>query len=223
MLKLLVDGGILMLPLVIMSIMAVGVVLDRWVAFRAYARVDNRSLRSQVMRLLWDGRVEEAALLCAQTPGPVAAVMLVGLQAYLKHHERASVEASGSLSLIVKEAMDNFQVNAVSSVEKRFSLLTVIGNAAPLVGMLGTVVGMIDSFEALAALGGSDKAAIARGISVALITTAGGLIVALVAVLPYNFFTAKADAVDLEIEDMKGQLIDTIAMSRERAQLAGAG
>ena len=77
-------------------------------------------------------------------------------------------------------------------------------------GMTGTVTGMIASFAAMAE-GGVNNSAVAGGISEALITTAGGLIVALIAVIPYNYFNARSDSVDLEIEEVKAQFVDTIA------------
>jgi biopolymer transport protein ExbB len=183
-------------------------------AFRRYAAIDNRSLRSRVMEFIWEDEVDKAALLCARTPGPVSAVLLAGLQAYDGARERSqSGETAVPMTVTVKEAMDDYAIHAISAVEKRFALLSTIGNAAPLMGMLGTVTGMIASFAALEA-GGVSSSAVAGGISEALITTAGGLAVALIAVIPYNYFNAKSDAVDLEIEEVKAQFVDTIAKAQ---------
>ncbi|MFW5750486.1 MAG: MotA/TolQ/ExbB proton channel family protein, partial [Planctomycetota bacterium] len=174
MLKILVDGGYMMIPLMFCSVLAVGVVIDRGLAFMRYARVDTRSLRAQVMQMLREGRVQEAALLCAQTPGPVAAVLLAGIQAYAKHLGRVG---EGEVAATVKTTMEEFSVHALSAVEKRFGVLSTIGNAAPLLGMTGTVVGMIASFDALQQQAG-DVGVVAGGISTALITTAAGLMIA---------------------------------------------
>ena len=101
--------------------------------------------------------------------------MLAGLQAYETASQR---ESSIPVTVTVKEAMDDYAIHALSAVEKRFAVLSTIGNAAPLMGMTGTVTGMIASFAAMSE-GGVNNSAVAGGISEALITTAGGLIVAL--------------------------------------------
>jgi biopolymer transport protein ExbB len=212
-------GGPMMYPLMGCSVVAVAVILDRYAAFSRYARVDNRSLRSRVIEHLWEGDLASAALLCAKTPGPVSAVLLAGIQAYLRHQERG-----GDLpaTAVVKEAMDDYTIHAISAVEKRLSTLSTVGNAAPLFGMTGTVTGMITAFDALVSLSGSAEGQrlIARGISEALITTAAGLIIALMAVLPWHYYIARADAIGLEIEETKTQFIDTISAyeaARQRA------
>ena len=217
MLEHLYDGGYMMAPLVVCSIIALAVILDRFLAFRRYAAVDNRSLRAQVMRHIWQDEIDKAALLCSQTPGPISAVLLAGVQAYQSAQDR---ESSIPITVTVKEAMDDYAIHALSAVEKRFSVLSTIGNAAPLMGMTGTVTGMIASFAAMSE-GGVNNSAVAGGISEALITTAGGLIVALIAVIPYNYFNSLSDSVDLEIEEVKAQFVDTVAegslsMSRAR-------
>ena len=206
MLQIILAGGWMMLPLLLFSVLATAVIIDRALAFWNHKHIDNRSLRSQVMHLLRQGQAQEAAMLCARTPGPVSAVLLSGLQAYAKHLQRVDVN---ELAATVKTTMEEFSIHAISAVEKRFGVLNTIGNAAPLLGMTGTVVGMIASFEMLA-LHGGDMNYVAGGISVALITTAAGLIIALIAVIPFNFFTSQADAIDLEIEETKSQFIDFI-------------
>lgn len=206
MLKTIVDGGWMMIPLMVESVIALGVVLDRAVSFWRLNQVDTRSLRAQVMQLIREDRVQEAALLCAQTPNPVSAVLLAGIQAFDKHR---AIADKRDVAATVKTAMEEFAVHAISAVEKRFSVMVTIGNSAPLLGMTGTVVGMIMSFEQLAQ-GGGNAAKVAEGISVALITTAAGLLIAMLAVLPYNYFMSLSAQVDLEIEECKTQFIDFI-------------
>lgn len=208
------QGGYMMAPLVVCSIIALAVILDRWMAFRRYQAIDNRSLRARVMEYIWEGDVDKAALLCARTPGPVSAVLLAGVQAYDSARERiAAGNTSVPLTVTVKESMDDYAIHAISAVEKRFAVLSTIGNAAPLMGMTGTVTGMIASFAAMSS-GTVDNNAVAAGISEALITTAGGLIVALIAVIPFNYFSSKSDGVDLEIEEVKAQFVDTVAKAQ---------
>lgn len=204
----LMQGGFMMLPLAAFSVVAIAVVLDRWRAFRRYDKVDNRSLTARVIEHTWNDDLGSAAMLCSHTPGPVAAVLLAGIQAYDKARSR---EASPiPVHVTVKEAMDDYSVRAISAVERRFGVLSTVGNAAPLLGMTGTVLGMIASFESLAS-GGVNNEGVAAGISEALVTTATGLIVALMAVIPFNYFNSRSDGIDLAIEEVKAQYVDTVA------------
>jgi biopolymer transport protein ExbB len=202
----------MMVPLAICSVVSIAVVLDRWRAFRRYSSIDNRSLTSQVIQLIWEDDVEQAAVLCANTPGPISAVLLAGIQAYDKAKQRED-DSTIPVHVTVKDAMDDYSIRAISAVEKRFAVLSTVGNAAPLIGMTGTVLGMIATFDVLSS-GGVNNEGVAAGISEALVTTASGLIVALLAVIPFNYFNSQSDAIDLSIEEMKAQFVDTVAQVR---------
>ena len=214
MLEKLIQGGPLMLPLLVCSILAVAVVIDRWLAFNANSKIDSRGLRARVFKLLAENRIDEAAVLCTHTPGPVSAVLLAGLDSYARHKEFTA--RAESVTLIMKEAMTDYAQHAMSGVEKRLNVLSTVGNAAPLLGMTGTVTGMINSFNTIAAAGAISPGLVAGGISEALITTAAGLLVALMAVLPYHWFTARADDIHLEIQESTSELLDFVATQVER-------
>jgi len=216
MLETLVKGSYLMIPLLVCSWLTLAVVIDRALAFRAHRRIDNRSLRAHVLQRLDAGRVDEAGRLCADTPGPVSAVLLAGLQSYDKHRQRN--KHPEAVTAAMDKAMDDCSLHAMSAVERRLNVLATIGNAAPLLGMTGTVTGMIRSFDALSKMGGLNAAAVAGGISEALITTATGLLIALAAVIPYNLFSAMADRIDLEIEESSSELLDFVTTRLETAR-----
>jgi len=207
------DGGAMMIPLMFCSVLAVTVAIDRGVAFLNYRKIDTRSLRARLLELVGEGRVDEAARLCADTPGPVSAVLLVGLQSYQKH--RPLTDRVDDLVDVMEKSMDDYAQHATSAIEKRLGVLSTIGNASPLLGMTGTVVGMIIAFDELAGGGGVGGAGqnerVAAGISTALITTAAGLIIALMAVIPYNFFNSASNGITLEIEEATTELLDFIA------------
>lgn len=205
-----VDGGGMMIPLMFFSVLAIAVAIDRGVAFLNYRKIDTRSLRSRLLELVGQGRIDEAARLCADTPGPVSAVLLVGLQSYQKH--RPLTERVDDLIDVMEKSMDDYAQHATSAVEKRMGILSTIGNASPLLGMTGTVVGMIIAFQGLAETGGLESGGkVAEGIATALITTAAGLIIALIAVIPYNFFTSMSNGIELEIEEATTELLDYVA------------
>lgn len=208
MLHLLIAGGSMMVPLLVCSILAVAVVIDRGYAFYLHSKTDTRSLRRRVLELLGEDRVDEAAALCAGTPSPVSAVLLTGLQSYKRHREIAP--RAESLMAIMEKAMDGYAQQAMKAVEKRFNVLVTIGSAAPLFGMTGTVTGMIASFGAMSAAG-VEASGVAAGISEALITTAAGLLIALAAVIPYNVFLSMSERIDLEIEEAHSELLEFVA------------
>ncbi len=214
MLEKLIQGGPLMIPLVVCSILTLAVVIDRFAAFYKNSRIDTRALRARIMELLMQCRLAEAAVLCASTPGPVSAVLLTGLQAYNKLKKMQ--DSPDSLRHGTEKAMNDYSLHAMSAVEKRLNVLSTVGNAAPLIGMAGTVTGMIKSFNVMAASAGLDASSVSTGISEALITTAAGLLIALAAVIPYNIFTSMADNIELEIEEATTELLESISTFRDR-------
>lgn len=205
-------NNLVMLALGICNVIAIGVIVDRFLAFTSHWSTDTRSLRAQVLDLVADGQVEEAAALCYTTPGATSSVLLAGLQNYARH--RAITDDVKTLTANMEKAMDDFAQHAMSAVEKRLIVLSTIANAAPLLGMTGTVLGMIAAFGELSA-GTVDNQSVAQAISFALVTTAVGLIIALIAVIPFNYFSAAADQVDLEIEESTAELIDFVATQVE--------
>ncbi|MBM4143937.1 MAG: MotA/TolQ/ExbB proton channel family protein [Lentisphaerae bacterium] len=184
MLEIIIKGGSMMVPLVAESVLALGIALDRWLAFRRDAKIDVRTLRAKVLRLLGEGRLAEAADLCASTPGPVSAVLLAGIQAYARHSK--VTQRAETLRPLVEDALEDYAFTAMRAVGIRMNVLSFIGTSAPLFGMTGTVTGMIKSFNAIAGAGALEGGIVAAGIAEALITTAAGLLIAMGAVIPYH-------------------------------------
>lgn len=210
MLDTIIKGGSMMVPLVAESVLALGVALDRWVAFQNAAKVDTRTLRAKVIRMLGEGKLREAADLCASTPGPVSAVLLAGIQAYARHSavsERAEV-----LRPLIQDALEDYAFTAMRAVEKRLNVLSFIGSSAPLFGMTGTVTGMIKSFSAIAGAGALEGGIVAAGIAEALITTAAGLLIAMGAVIPYHYFTSCTDKIEQDIHEAGAELLDFVTL-----------
>jgi biopolymer transport protein ExbB len=206
MLEQILSGGPMMWPLMACSLVALAVVYERWVAFRANRKVDTHSLRSKVLASLRDGDPQAAIDECIATAGPVASVLLVGLRSYVQLQVKQ--EGSETMRMVVGQVMEDYTVQAMGVVNKRLDVLTMIGTSAPLLGMTGTVTGMIVSFKAMAAMGGS--ADVANGISEALVTTAAGLIIALGAVIPQSLFNRWSDEIELEIEEATADLLEFI-------------
>jgi biopolymer transport protein ExbB len=210
MLENILKGGPIMVPLVICSLVSLAVVFDRWRAFRENRKVDTRSLRSKVLTDLRNNNIEGAISECESSHGPIASVLLAGLRSY--SHLSGKGESSETMRLVVGQVMEDYSAQAMSVVNKRLDVLTTIGTAAPLLGMTGTVTGMIASFAGLADAGsvGGSGGAVANGIAEAMVTTAVGLIIALLAVIPQSVFNRWSDEIELEIEEGTSEVVEFI-------------
>jgi biopolymer transport protein ExbB len=210
MLEHILKGGPMMIPLVICSLISLAVVYDRWTAFKKNRRIDTRSLRAKVLEHLRLNNVNAAIDECVSTKGPVAAVMLNGLRSY--GHLQSKNEKSETMRMVIAQSMEEYSAQAMSVVNKRLEFLSTIGTAAPLLGMTGTVTGMIASFAGLADAGsiGGSGGLVAEGIAEALVTTAVGLIVALMAVIPQSVFNRWSDQIELEIEESSSEMVEFI-------------
>jgi biopolymer transport protein ExbB len=210
MLEHLLKGGPLMVPLILCSLISLAVVYDRWFAFRENRKVNTRSLRSKVLGHLRKNDIEAAARECESAKGPIASVLLAGLRSYQKLSGKQ--ESSETMRLVVGQVMEDYSTQAMGVVNRRLDVLTTIGTAAPLLGMTGTVTGMIASFAGLADAGsvGGSGGAVANGIAEAMVTTAVGLSVALLAVIPQSVFNRWSDEIELEIEEANSEVVEFI-------------
>ena len=199
-----------MIPLILCSLISLAVVYDRWFAFRQNRKIDTLSLRSKVLGHLRNNDISAATTECETARGPIASVILAGLNTY--HQLRGKNESSETMRLVVGQVMEDYSAQAMSVVNRRLDVLTTIGTAAPLLGMTGTVTGMIASFAGLAEAGsvGGSGGAVANGIAEAMITTAVGLIVALLAVIPQSVFNRWSDEIELEIEETNSEVVEFI-------------
>ncbi|QTN33089.1 MotA/TolQ/ExbB proton channel family protein [Akkermansiaceae bacterium] len=209
MLEQILKGGPLMIPLMLCSMVSLAVVYDRWMAFRENRKIDTRSLRSKVLARLRENNIPAAITECETARGPIASVLLAGLRSYQQLHGKK--ESSETMRLVVGQVMEDYSAQAMSVVNRRLDVLTIIGVAAPLLGMTGTVTGMIASFAGLAEAGNvGGGGAVADGIAEALVTTAVGLIVALTAVIPQSVYNRWSDEIELEIEEANSEFVEFI-------------
>ena len=208
MLTYILDGGPIMWPLMILSILTFAIIIDRVRAFRA-AGSDHDDLRREVNENLLDEKIDEAITRVEAADGPVAACLLVGLQRYRKMRDRK--RGPEEIETAVSKMMEDFAPKAISGLEKRLNLLVLIASVSPLLGMTGTVTGMIKSFDRMAEAAGLDPAAVSGGIAEALITTATGLIVAIPAVVAYNLFSRRVEEYNIAIEECVTDVVTAIS------------
>ena len=204
-LTLFADGGTMMYPLVICSLIGLGVIIAKtwtlWLAHRSAAQVIE-----QVEEEATAGRLSEAIDVAASTPGPAAAILLAGLRRVRnlrlnKGELEQVVSTTGAIEL--------------SFLERGLVILATIANVAPLMGFLGTVAGMILAFDSIANAGDVDPATVAGGIKVALLTTAAGLTIAIPVNIGYNYFVSRIDRLILDMEQSTQKVLN-IAWGLER-------
>lgn len=190
----------------IMSAWSIGVMIDRWIAFRA-ARKQSRFFAPAVAGALKDGKIDEAIAIAEQNKrSHLAKVVTAGLQEFQAH--QASTEISGETIEASKRALERAAAIVHAELKRGVSSLATIGSTAPFVGLFGTVLGIINAFHGISTAKSTGLAAVAGGISEALVTTAIGLFVAVPAVWMFNYFTSKIEAFDVEMDNSSSELID---------------
>jgi biopolymer transport protein ExbB len=192
--------------LVIMSAWSIGVMIDRWIAYSA-ARKQSRFFAPAVAGALKDGKIDEAVRIAEDNKrSHLAKVVTAGLQEFQAH--QMSKEIPGDEIEASRRALERASAIVHAELKRGVSSLATIGSTAPFVGLFGTVLGIIHAFGAISASGTVGIAAVAGGISEALVTTAIGLFVAVPAVWVYNYFTGKIEAFDVEMDNSSSELID---------------
>jgi biopolymer transport protein ExbB len=180
--------------------------VERWRALAA-AGAGVEGLMGAVRERLMDGRVEEALRICESASGPVPRVLAGGLRMFhqTRHRERLCPQ--------VERVMEELAMAELPRLQRRLGILDTIITIAPLLGLLGTVTGMMGSFQVLAAREGlSQPNAITGGVAEALIATATGLAIAIVSLVAYNALTERVKEITGEIELRATQLLNTLAV-----------
>lgn len=197
----LLSGGPLMIPLALCSLVVMALAVERLVALRR-GRVIPRPFVRRFTECVQDGQLshEEALAICDEFDCPVAEVF------------HATVKRWGRPTVEIEQAVMDAGERVADGLRKFLRLFNAVSNVAPLLGLLGTVLGMIEAFEALSSAGdGSTPDLLATGISQALMTTAAGLSVAIPAYLAHVYFSARADRYLVEIDSLCQQVVDSIS------------
>src|SRR5919202_2203982 len=192
--------------LFIMSAWSIGVMIDRLIAFNA-ARKQSRAFAPAVAGALREGKLDEAIKIADRfNKSHLAKVVVAGLQEFKAH--QMSSEIPGEDIEASKRALERAEAIVHAELKRGVSSLATIGSTAPFVGLLGTVIGIMNAFKAISTSKSTGIGAVAGGISEALITTAVGLFVAIPAVWMFNYFTNRIEAFDVEMGNSSSELID---------------
>ena len=180
--KVLMAGGLLMLPIILCSLVALAIILERaWFFYQ----MPSSGKADEMIELVAQGKFDDALTVSEETQHPVLRVLASGIR---------------SRSVAPEKAMEATGMVEVSRMKRGFPSLDTIITLSPLLGLLGTIIGMIDSFGIMAIEGMGSPHAVTGGVAEALICTAGGITVAVLALIPYNYFVARAEGITEQIE-----------------------
>lgn len=193
-------GGPLMWVLLIMSILSVAIILERACFFFFRQKIHNKNFYSDVIKAVNENNIQEAIEICQREKNSIGYTVSEFLNRYDTKGDFYHFEQ------LIKE----IEIDTLDSLEKRLHFLGLIGNTAPMVGLLGTVTGMIKAFTNLASFGAGDATIVAGGISEALITTAGGLFIAIPTIVAYNLFNRKIDSIESDIDKITTTLVNIL-------------
>lgn len=197
-------GGYLMYPIILCSIIAVAISIERLWSLRR-DKVIPPAVLSGVKSSLLKGRLDRAVSICRETPSPMGSIIL------------AAISSAGKGPDKMRKAVEDAGRHEVPQLERHLTWLSTIASVTPLLGLLGTVMGIIKVFNVISSQGPGNPGALAGGISVALLTTAAGLTVAIPSLVLYNYLINKADQLIIEIEKQSMVLMDMLVEKRESA------
>ncbi len=197
---LLFKGGYVMIPLLLLSIMAIYIFVERILTIQRASKVPEQ-FTEKIRALVSSGDISGARLVCSQTDSPVARMIEKG------------ISRIGSPLKTIEASIENVGKIEIYRLEKNLNLLATISGAAPMIGFLGTVTGMIQAFVAIAQEEGNvSPQLLSTGIYEAMVTTAAGLVVGIMAYLGYNYLVSQVDKV---VHKMEYNSIDFIDLLQE--------
>jgi len=197
-LEILAKGGWVMILIALSSIAILAIFVERFFTLRS-VKINARSFILHVRNLLLKKQLDEALKTAKLTPGPVAAITKSALEKYKRPKEE------------IKEAIETAGRGQIYQLEKYLGSLATLAAITPMLGFLGTVTGMIKAFMKIEALGGNvGPGVLAGGIWEALVTTAAGLLVGIIAIIFYNYLQGQVERLVFEMEDSSNDLLEMV-------------
>ena len=198
-------GGPIMWPILLCSIISFAIVIERMISLRR-EQIDTKTFMEQILKSLKRNKIMEALDLCERTQGPIANILKAGI---LKH-DRPRNE--------VREAIEDASIHEVPRLEKNLPVLATVAQVAPLLGLLGTVTGLVAAFQVIetkaTALNPVNPGDLAGGIWQALLATTFGLCVAIPTYVAYNYLVSRVDGFVLDMERSATDLLNTLGEKR---------
>lgn len=209
MLELVTAGGWLMIIIIACSVAAIAICIERFYVLNS-RKIAPPHLLPNVWKQLKAGEFDSVRLKALRESSPLGRILAAGLANANQGRE------------VMKESIEQAAGHVVHELERYLNTLGTIAAVAPLLGLLGTVVGMIRVFAEIMTQGTGNASALAGGISEALITTAAGLVVAIPALVMHRYFTGRIDGIVVELEQQTVKLVDALHQ-REEQQPEAAG
>ena len=201
-------GSPMFLVLAILAVVAVVTFFGRFVDLRR-AQVDYEDFLKGVVNVLDRGNADEALAICEDTAAPVASVVATAI----RHR--------GESARLLREAVDSQGRAEVGRLDRRLAVLAIIAQTAPLLGLLGTVVGFVRTVMAANASELVSRTTLMGGVMEALVSTAAGLVVAILASVMYGFLRVRLDRIVVDLEAAASQVLGYISAQREREATKG--
>lgn len=199
------EGGVWMYPLVVVSAFALAVSMERFFYYYIHCRINAKALLTQITRHVRNGDVERARQICAKTKTPLSVI----LESALWHYQQQEPDQE------IQNAIDEVALRELPRIQRRTHYISLFANIATLLGLLGTIFGLQDAFGALTAADPSQKASVlAKGIAMAMNTTALGLLVAIPCMIVFSIFGAKANTIIEEIDESSVRLLNFLFAQR---------
>jgi len=200
MLQFLIKGGVLMIPLVFCSILALAIVIEKFLSLKLTKKKASLFIEKskKILNSNDDRKINKLIALCEVTSSPLSRILQKALDKKDKNREE------------IKEAIEDAGSLEVPHLEKHLKILGTIVTIAPLLGLLGTVFGMIRAFNVIAIQGVGDAGALAGGIAEALITTAVGLSIAIPTLIFYNYFIHRTDKLIQMFENASREFLELL-------------
>jgi len=196
--EILAKGGWVMILIALSSIAILAIFIERFFTLRS-VKINARTFILHVKNLLLKRQLDEAIKAAKLTPGPVAAITKSALEKYKRPKEE------------IKEAIETAGRSQIYQLEKYLGALATLAAITPMLGFLGTVTGMIKAFMKIEALGGNvGPGVLAGGIWEALVTTAAGLLVGIIAIIFYNYLQGQVERLVFEMEDSSNELLEMV-------------
>ncbi len=202
--------------LAVMSVYSLGVMSERLVTYRRATKASRR-YAEQLRTLLPAGKLAEAVALSKElASGYLSRVLGLAIEEYERGVAAVSAKGLGTFDVVaaVNRAVDRSSVRTVADLRRGLGALATVGSTAPFVGLLGTVAGIITAFQAMAATGSGGLGSVSAGIAEALVTTAFGLLVAIPAVMMFNYLTNRVEEMEVDITDSASELLDFFMKER---------
>jgi len=192
------SGGLIMIPLILLSFIAVYIFIERYFAIKKAAEEDL-SFMNKIKEYIHDGKIDSAYSLCQQVDNPVSRMIEKG------------ISRIGRPLQDVNTAIENVGNLEISRLEKGLPTLATVSGGAPMIGFLGTVIGMIKAFFDMANAGNNiDVSLLSSGIYTAMVTTVTGLVVGIIAFFAYNFLVARVEKVVFMLEARTMEFMDLL-------------